>query len=122
MEPEYRPMAIELRRQLIKDFDCKTYSEKVLVDAIVSGYILTIGCARAFTLNVHREFMSAVANTHMATMSKEIDRAQRQLTTAMQMLIQLKRPPLNVQIKAKTAFVAQSQQLNVKTNGENIGP
>lgn len=42
-----------------------------------------------------------------------LDRAQRQPTTAYQLLVQLKRPPLKVQVKAKTAFVAQNQQLNV---------
>ena len=31
---KYRGMAIELRRQIVKDFDCKTYTEKVLVDSI----------------------------------------------------------------------------------------
>lgn len=113
IDEKYRPMAIELRRQLIRDFNCRTYAEKVLVDSIVGGYMRTLRCARVFNNCTHREFLSEVNNAYMANASKEMDRAQRQLTTAYQLLVQLKRPPLKVQVKAKTAFVAQNQQLNV---------
>jgi hypothetical protein len=110
---KYRGMAIELRRQLIKDFDCKTYAEKVLVDSVVSGYMRTIQCAKSFNNISHDDYLSGYKNQYMATMSKELDRAQRQLMAAYQMLVNLKRPPLTVQVKAKTAFVAQNQQLNM---------
>jgi hypothetical protein len=110
---KYRGMAIELRRQLIKDFDCKTYAEKVLVDSVVSGYMRTIQRAKSFNNISHDDYLSGYKNQYMATMSKELDRAQRQLMAAYQMLVNLKRPPLTVQVKAKTAFVAQNQQLNM---------
>jgi hypothetical protein len=119
VDDKYRGMAIEMRRQLIKDFDCKTYAEKVLVDTIVSGYVRTIRCAKSFNNCTHDEFLSSYKNQYMGNISKEMDRAQRQLMAAYQMLINLKRPPLKVQVKAKTAFVAQNQQLNTTQSAPN---
>lgn len=119
MDDKYRGLAVEMRRQLIKDFDCKTYAEKVLVDTIVSGYVRTLRCAQSFNNGTHDDFLSTYKNQHMAIMSKELDRAQRQLMAAYQILINLKRPPLKVQVKAKTAFIAQNQQLNTTAPPQN---
>ncbi|MBI1833750.1 MAG: hypothetical protein HYR90_02900 [Candidatus Andersenbacteria bacterium] len=120
MDDKYRGMAIEMRRQLIKDFDCKTYAEKVLVDTIVSGYVRTIRCAKSFNNCTHTEFLSSYKNQYMANVSKEMDRAQRQLMAAYQMLINLKRPPLQVNVKAQQAFVAQAQQFNAAKKEESV--
>lgn len=114
VDEKYRPMTIELRRQLIKDFDCKTYTEKVLVDSVVSGYMRHLRCARGLNNCIGQGSTTAVLNNFMGIMSKEMDRAQRQLMTALQTLMSLKRPPLKVHVKAQNAFVAQNQQLNVR--------
>jgi hypothetical protein len=126
---KYRGMAIELRRQLIKDFDCKTYGEKVLVDGVVSGYMRNLQCARSFNIcitNIHQgNGTTALGNNFLSVMSKEMDRANRHMLTAYQMLINLKRPPINVQVNAHKAYVAAQQQVNtvehlVKEDAENV--
>lgn len=114
IDEKYRPMAVELRRQLIKDFDCKTYSEKVLVDTVTSGYMRHLRSAKVYNNILAKGTLDKLGCDILSTMGKEMDRAQRQLMTALQTLVNLKRPPLKVQVKAQNAFVAQNQQLNVQ--------
>ena len=123
----YRGLVVELRRKLIKDFDCKTHAEKALVDMAVSGYMRVLRASQAFTRCVEQGSTSNNLNQFMSTMSKEIDRAHRHFTTSYQMLVQLKQPPLNVHLKTKNAYVAQAQQFNMdkpepKEDEEIINP
>lgn len=113
VDNKYRPMAIELRRQLIKDFDCHTYSEKVLIDDIVSGYMRHLRCAKAFNHILSQGAVTDLGSKLLGVMSKEMDRANRQKLASYQTLVSLKRPTLKVHVKAQQAFVAQNQQLNV---------
>ena len=46
-------------------------------------------------------------------LSKERDRAHRQYLSTIMTLKQLKAPAIEMNIKAKTAFVSQNQQINV---------
>lgn len=115
----YSGLVIELRRKLIKDFDCKTHAEKALVDMALSGYIRVICASQALAGGIDYGSINPVRNQYMSIMSKEIDRAHRHFTTAYQMLMQLKQPPLNVHLKTKTAFVAQAQQFNLDKQENN---
>jgi hypothetical protein len=45
-------------------------------------------------------------------MGKELDRAERHFFTALNTLKQIKSPMLEMNIHAKTAFIAQNQQIN----------
>lgn len=110
----YRGLVVELRRKLIKNFDCKTHAEKALVDMAVSGYMRVLRASQAFTGCLSQGSTNNNLNQFMSIMSKEIDRAHRHFTTAYQMLVQLKQPSLNVHLKTKNAFVAQAQQFNVE--------
>jgi hypothetical protein len=49
---------------------------------------------------------------------KQLDRANRHLLAAYQVLVQLKRPPLQVNVKTKQAFFAQAQQFNAAKKEE----
>jgi len=53
-------------------------------------------------------------NQHISILSKELDRASRHFTTLLLTLRQLKSPPFQVNVKTKTAFVAQNQQINAR--------
>lgn len=116
---KYQSMVIELRRKLIKDFDCKTDAEKALVDMAVSGYMRVVRSTEAFTRCLDLNNANNNLNQFMANMSKETDRANRHFLTAYQMLMQLKQPQINVNVRTKNAFVAQAQQFNTS---EKIQP
>ena len=109
---KYRGLVIELRRKMIKDFDCKTHAEKALVDMAVSGYMRVLRSSQAFTRCLDLNEANQNLNQFMANMSKETDRAHRHFLSAYQTLVQLKQPSINVNVKTKNAFVAQAQQFN----------
>lgn len=113
VDEHLRGLAIELRRQLIIDFGCTTYAEKVLVDGVVSGYMRHLKAAKEFNFTINQGRISPNMTEYLKVLNKEMDSANRQLQSAYQLLVNLKRPPVNVQIKTQTAFVAQNQQVNV---------
>jgi hypothetical protein len=115
---KYRGLAIELRRQMIGDLQCKTHTEKVLVDAVVNAYIRTLRYSEAMTAMIDFDNSLWPEKTNFLSMiGKELDRANRHLLASYQMLIQLKQPPLKVQVKANNAFIGQAQQFNVDKKG-----
>jgi hypothetical protein len=108
----YHPLVIELAHQIVREYDCKTTSEKALAEMAAGAYVRSIEYARAFNDCLRIEFLSAEKTAYYAMLSKEADRAQRQFVMELTTLRQLKSPPFELNIKTRTAFVAQNQQLN----------
>ena len=106
-------LGIELRRQLIKDFQCSTHADKVLVDTVVCAYVRYMTCVESFQSYLNDvNFLSHEQTQFIGVLSKEMERANRQMLTAYQMLVNRKQPPLQVQINMKNAFLANNQQIN----------
>ena len=120
----YRSLVIEIARQIEKEYDCKTPSEKVLAEMIAGAYGKIIEYSAYLNNSKRVDFLSAEANGYYTMFSKEVDRAHRQLITALIVLRQMKSPPIEFNVKAKTAFVAQNQQVNIpnQPRNENIDP
>lgn len=116
----YAGLSIELRRNLIKNFACTTHAEKVLVDAVVAGYIRTLRIGEAFEAGLEEGSLWPEKTSYMSMLSKELDRANRHLLASYQALVQLKRPPLKVSVKAQQAFVAQAQQFNANKGEKTL--
>ena len=110
---EYRSLAIEFANGLTREYEVKTPSEKSLVQAAVNAYIQLLHNSRRFNdAEESGKYISSERTKYLAMLGKQIDRANRQLMSAIAMLQQMKNPPLNVNIRTHTAFVAQNQQLN----------
>jgi len=60
--------------------------------------------------------MSDFDVTRLDKLSKTKEREFKQFVTALQILKQLQAPPLQVNIKAQSAYIAQNQQNNLKIN------
>lgn len=122
----YRPLVIEVARKIEKEYDCKAPSEKMLAQTIAGVYGKIIEYSRQLTACTQELMISNEKNAFYAMLSKELDRAHRQLITALVTLRQIKHPPMELNVKAKTAFVAQNQQINAVNNPipqhENIEP
>lgn len=129
VERQYWPLVSEFSNQLIKDYSCRTSGEKALAETIASAYIRILVISRRLngaltpeTVKISREH-----TTFYSMLSKELDRANRHFTSAFQMLVRLKQPPLNVHLKTQNAYVAQAQQFNMgkpepKENEKIINP
>lgn len=115
----HRGLAIETARQLEKEYDCKTPSEKLLAQTIAGIYCKIVEFTPhlgTFTKDTH---LDNDRNAFYSMVSKELDRAHRQLITALATLRQIKNPPMELNVKARNAFVAQNQQINAVNKPEN---
>jgi len=113
-DSRFRPLVIEVARQIEKEYGCKTPSEKILVETIAGAYGRIIEYSKKLECCTRLNYLSTEANGYYTMLSKELDRAHRQLLTALTTLKQIKNPPFELNVKAKTAFVSQNQQINVE--------
>jgi hypothetical protein len=113
MDEGYRPLAREMSRQMIKDYDCKAAAEKALVEVAVSAYVRVLDSSWLMS-SIHQNLKDvAKEKNHLyAIWSKELDRANRQFINAIITLKQLKAPTIEMNVRANTAFIAQNQQIN----------
>lgn len=109
---EYRSMALQIKRDLHQEFDCKTVSEKVLVDLAVGAYIRQVYLTKKLILNQNFETFYHEINGYLAFVSKEIDRAHRQFIGAIESLKSMKQPTMRVSVKTNNAFIGENQQFN----------
>jgi hypothetical protein len=113
---KYRGMAKEMTAQIIKDYACTTHAEKMLAESIVSAFIGQISFTKRFNscFNAQEEISSELTQ-FLEMLGKQIDRSNRQFLSTLSLLKQMKQPQLEVNIKAKNAFVAENQQFNHDT-------
>ncbi|MFA5124754.1 MAG: hypothetical protein WC473_02935 [Patescibacteria group bacterium] len=114
VEARYRGLVMNLRRGLIKEYNCSTYSEKALVDMIIGAYARNLTYSKKLLCLKDSEYISSEGNGMMGIASKEIDRANRHFLTALETLRQLKQPSMNINVKTKNAFISQNQEFNKK--------
>jgi hypothetical protein len=109
---DYHGLAIQMRRELQQEFDCKKPSEKALVDMVVNAFIKKLSYSKRMENN--QKYVGAEYDGYRNYLSKEIDRAHRQFLSAMETLNIIKQPALKVNIKTNNAFVSENQQFNTK--------
>lgn len=117
----YRPLIIEITRQIEKEYDCKTPTEKILAETIAGSHMRIINYSKKLNTLTEERYLSAERNGYGSILSKEIDRAQKHLMIAITTLKQIKNPPIELNIKTKTAFVTQNQQV-INANEINSAP
>jgi hypothetical protein len=108
----YRPAVIKFIEDLIQEYDCKTSSEKALAQLVALAHYRVLRCSRSLNGIMTIGYCSDLGNNYLNQCSKELDRANRCYLVALQTLKQIKQPPMNVNVKANTAFLAQNQQIN----------
>ena len=113
---EMRPFAIEFANQLTVEYECKTPTEKALVETITAAYLRILQFTQVMTRQMRDEHCSLISNGFYKVASQELDRANRHFISAVATLKQIKSPPVTIQVKATTAFVSQNQQINATTS------
>jgi len=128
----YKSLAT-IRSSLIKEYNCKTPLELMLVDRIVASYWRAMRCDTIFNHFIEKEDGSYSFNQLKVNVMKEFNKAlelsSRQLNANIILLKELKQPKLNVKVRTDSAFIAQNQQLNINplnrdkpNENENIEP
>ncbi len=110
VESKYNGFALEMRKELEKEFDCKTASEKALVNQSVNAHLRGLTFSRYLVAN--QKSINSDLNNYFRFLSKEIDRTHRQFISAIETLKFIKQPSLKVNVKTNTAFFADKQQFN----------
>jgi len=113
--------ATEFGIQLYREYNCQTASEKALAQTVVVAFEHILDYSRRLHIMMENTGRMQVMDIktyplllkRMQIIGLELDRANRQFLTALQTLKQIKAPQLEVNVKTKTAFVAQNQQFNV---------
>lgn len=109
----YQAGAKNLCRELIKDYACETTAEKALAEAAAAAFMRYLDASRrlnnVFDVDIH---ITPNKTAYMAMLSKERDRSHRQYLATIISIKQHKAPPIEMTIRAKTAFIAGNQQIN----------
>lgn len=121
---KYRALALKFVQQVIKEYDCKAPSEIALAEIVASAYIRQLRVTSRLYAGIEDDFLNTEKNSFTAILSKELDRAVRTYIIAITTLKHIKNPPIELKVKATTAFIAENQQVNVSNNqnlnkGEN---
>lgn len=106
------PFLFTFAKQLKEEYNCKTPSELALVQLAALAHTKVFELTERLHAYLNDPHLSPAINGRCSIICKELDRAKRQLMTALTMLRQLKNPSIELNITAKTAFVSQNQQIN----------
>lgn len=117
VDKKYRPFLMQTIKDLEKEFSCNSPSDKILIENFASAYIRELMASE--TLLIVQKQMKSLNGLnskaqYLSVLSKEVDRANRQRNTALQVLIQKKRAPVKLTVKANTAFIANQQINSIK--------
>lgn len=115
---QYRTFAIDMMRQLQKEYNCELPSEKATTELIALSFVRILELQRRINGYINSQ-LSQTDISFFSVLSKELDRANRQYLSALQTLRMLKQPSLNVSIKTNTAIVGQNQLIQ---ENQNVNP
>lgn len=120
VKEEYKLFVIEMARELEKEYEVKSPSEKALVQTATLSFVQYL----RYSGLMHANVMHHCTDNYLAVLSKETDRAYRRYVSSLQILQQKKSPSIKVNVKTNHAFVAQNQQINHNQHEhhENITP
>jgi hypothetical protein len=113
---KYRTLMMEIANQLTAEYDCKTTTEKMLVETAAVAFCHSLEYGLKLSNILRMDNTSHEKNNYYAMVSKEVDRSTRQYITALNTLKRIKQPPVQVVFKSTNAFVANNQQINATDN------
>ncbi len=116
----YRGLVIELATNLTREYDCKKFSERALVQAISIAYGRILEYSIALRSFIKLNSTSHVTNEYFSMLGKELDRANRHFISSLQTLAQIKSPTPDLNIKTKNTFISENQQVNTIAGDLNI--
>lgn len=113
VDHEYRYLITEMIGRIEQEYNCTTVIEKSLAEMVALSHVRVLSLTKTLSgYGAGKVGINKEINDYYQIISKELDRAQRQLTGAIMTLRQIKMPQLSLNINAKTAFIANNQQIN----------
>lgn len=120
---KYYSTLAQIRKNVVKDFNCQTSLELMLADRIVAHYWKAMRNDTLLNTLIAKEEGGYSFNQQKINLFRElykcVEIADRQLNADIILLKELKQPRLNIKVTTENAFIAQNQQINVdKKNNE----
>lgn len=112
IQEEHRTMAINFCDQIVIEYDCKTPSEKALAQVIANAFVRTMEYSNTLETGRNKTVKLNLIGFY-SMIGKELDRANRHFLSSLITLRQMKSPTIKINVTAKTAFVAENQQINI---------
>ncbi|MFH0936930.1 MAG: hypothetical protein V1808_01400 [Candidatus Daviesbacteria bacterium] len=106
---QYKTLAIDMSRNLQKEFNCQNSAEKGLAEIATINYIRTLDIQRRINNYLEKGSINDTGVRFLDVMSKELDRANRHYLVAVEALKVFKQPSMQLKISANTAVVGQNQ-------------
>ncbi|MBI2019050.1 hypothetical protein HYS95_00080 [Candidatus Daviesbacteria bacterium] len=106
---QYKTLAIEMSRNLQKEFDCQSTAAKALAEIVTMNYVRTLDIQRRINNYLEKGTINEVGVRFLDVMSRELDRANRHYIQAVETLKVFKQPAMQLKISANTAVVGQNQ-------------
>lgn len=114
---ESSTLSIDLMRKIQTEYGCNTPSEKVVAELASSSFVRALDIQKMIRVYLDKGEITGIGVQYLGVLSKDLDRAHNQYLTAVQTLKSFRQPPLQVNIKTKTAVIGNNQL--VQTNEIN---
>lgn len=109
---KFNSATLAIADKTIQEYECKTQGEKALAHNFANAYTRMIHFSKRLHGVMNIEFLSHQKTGYYNLLSKELDRATRQMNQALKTLSYLKQPKIEIKVKADEAYFAQNQQVN----------
>lgn len=110
----YRAFCIDFSRNLQKEYQCETPSEKATAEVVAINFVRTLEIQCRINWRLEAGEFADIGVKYLAVLSKELDRANRHYLNSLQTLKMIKQPMLEVNIKTQTAVVGHNQIVQSK--------
>lgn len=110
IDDQYRSVALEFIHGLRKQYKVSTPQDRAYLQMAVVAYCRYHSNMRQYDSWKNHDFNSHERVAYMNMLSKDADRAFRQYHAVIQFFEVKQNPKIQVNVKANTAFVAQTQQ------------
>lgn len=114
----YKTFVIDLMRKFQEEYNCTKPSEKTMCEFVAINYVRTLEIQQRLNNALSLGITNDNIIKFIATMSKELDRANRHYLTAIQTLRMMKQAPMQITVKANTAIVGQNQIIQANNKHE----
>lgn len=116
----YRTFAVDMLRKIQDEYKCKTVSERATAEIVTISFIRMLVIQDRINSYLSEGKTTELGVKFMAVMSKELDRANRHYTIALQSLRMLNQPSINVNVRSNTTIVGQHQVIQENQNVNHV--
>jgi hypothetical protein len=119
---QYFGTLYQMRKSIVKDYNCQSSLELMLADRIVAHYWRSMRNDAVINMLTEEKDGGYSFNQQKINILKELHRgvemSDRQLSANILLLKDLKQPKLNIKVNTENAYIAQNQQVvNTDKNG-----